>query len=302
MTLKTVVAAVDFSAGSAVALARAAELAGRAGAALHVLHADVLFHSSGDGAPSGAAAGGALRQRLAQVAREVGATGATLAVVRDVKAVAAIVRYVAEVDADLLVLGTHGRTGVARLLMGSVAEACVASAPCPVLTVPEAAEAAPSAKAPVLVAVDFSDRSRAAVAAGRRLADLYGADLELVHVVHDAGPYPGLAPNILSLLDFDPDHGRVVHDRLARFAETVPGAAPAAFHAALGAPSRLVAALAAERGAGAIVLGTHGRTGLAHALIGSVAEATLRRSPCPVLTLRQPHRLGQVERPLALAS
>jgi len=301
--LRTVVAAVDFSAGSVAALARGADLARRAGAALHVVYADVLFQSSGDGAPPSGTSGGTLRLRLERAVRDAGVSGATIAVARDVKAVAAITRYAAEVDADLLVIGTHGRTGVARLLLGSVAEACVAAAPCPVLTVPRTPEGAgPSTAAPVLVAVDFSDRSRAAVAAGRQLADLFGADLELVHVVRDAGPYPGLAPNILSLVDYDPAQGEAVRDRLARFAETVPGAAPTTFHVGLGEPSRVVTALAAERGAGALVLGTHGRRGLAHALIGSVAEAALRRSPCPVLTLRQPHRLGRVERPVALAS
>ena len=301
--LHTVVAAVDFSAGSEAALARAADLARRTGAALHVLHADVLFQSSGDGAPLDGAPAGTLRLRLDRAARDAGAPDATIAVVRDVKAVAAIQRYAEDVDADLLVVGTHGRTGVARLLLGSVAEACVASAPCPVLTVPRGPEpVGPSPEAPVLVAVDFSDRSRSAVAAGRHLADLYGAGLELVHVVRDGGPYPGLAPNILSLVDFDPAQGETVRERLARFAETVPGAAPDALHVGLGDPSRVVAALAADRGAGAVALGTHGRRGLAHALIGSVAEAALRRSPCPVLTLRQPHRLGRVEPPIALAS
>lgn len=301
--LQTVVAAVDFSAGSEAALARAADLARRAGATLHVLHADVLFQSSGGVSPPPRAAGGTLRLRLERAARDAGAPDATIAVVRDVKAVAAITRYAAEADADLLVIGTHGRTGVARLLLGSVAEACVATAPCPVLTVPLGpAGAGPPAEGPVLVAVDFSDRSRAAVAAGHRLAGLAGGRLELVHVVRDAGPYPGLAPNILSLVDYDPAQGEAIRDRLARFAETVPGAAPAALHVGLGDPARVVTALAAERGAGAVVLGTHGRRGLAHALIGSVAESALRRSPCPVLTLRQPHRLGRVERPVALAS
>jgi nucleotide-binding universal stress UspA family protein len=301
--LRTVAAAVDFSAGSVAALARAADLARRAGAALHVVHADVLFQSSGDGAPPSSTSGGTLRLRLERAARDAGASGATMAVARDVKAVAGITRYAAEVEADLLVIGTHGRTGVARLLLGSVAEACVAAAPCPVLTVPRTPGATePSPEAAVLVAVDFSDRSRAAIAAGGRLAALFGAELELVHVVRDAGPYPGLAPNILSLVDYDPAQGEAIRDRLERFADTIPDATPTALHVGLGEPSRVVTALAAERGAGALVLGTHGRTGLAHALIGSVAEAALRRSPCPVLTLRQPHRLGRVAPSLALVS
>lgn len=288
---RTVVAAVDFSDGSARALVHAAALARRAGAALHLFHADLLFRSSGDGSPPEGAPSATLRLRVERFAAEalglsdpLAGLEAVVAVARDVTAPAAVLRYAEEVGADLVVVGTHGRSGVARLLLGSVAEAVVAAAPCPVLAVPERADAGRGPEAPVLVAVDFSERSRVALAAGRALADLTGAPLEAVHVVHDAGPYPGFGPQIPSLVDVDPEQGRAVRERLARFAE---GAEPAALHVALGTPARLVAAAAVGRGAAVLVLGTHGRTGVARALVGSVAAATLRRSPCPVLTLKE---------------
>jgi len=298
--LQTVVVATDFSAGSEAALVRGAAMAARSGAALHLLHADVLFRSSGDGAAPDASPSSALRVRAERfAARVLGVDGAEaldalrVAVVRDVTASAAILRYAEEAHADLLVVGTHGRSGLRRLLLGSVAEAVVAGAPCPVLTVPHrAAEAVPGPGHPVMVAVDFTDRSRAALAAGRALAALFGAEVELVHVVRDAGPYPGFSPNILALVDYDPEQGAATRERLARFAETIAGPPPAALHVGLGAPGHVVTAMAAERRAGALVMGTHGRTGLAHALIGSVAEDAIRRSPCPVLTLKQAERLG----------
>ena len=300
LPLHALVVAIDFSPSADEALVQGAELAERSGAALHIVHADVLFRSSGDGGPPDEAPSPSLRLRaerhVADVlglpaerldALDVG--GPTVAVVRDVTAPGAILRYVRAVDADLLVLGTHGRSGLSRLLIGSVAEACVAAAPCPVLTVPHAAEPdAPSPIAPVLVAVDFSARSRAALVAGRMLASLYRAPLELVHVVREAGPYPSVAPGVLSIVDADPDLDLQVRNRLVRFAASMPGPPPAALHVALGVPSRVVPALARALGAGALVLGTHGRTGVARALIGSVAEAVLRRSPCPVLTLQAP--------------
>ena len=312
--LRTVVAALDFSAGSEAALVRAADLAERAGATLHLLHGDVLFRSSGDGALPDRAPSSALRVRIERFAADalglpdsaaLDALGPTVAVVRDVTAPAAVLRYAESVEADLLVLGTHGRSGLSRLLVGSVAEAVVAAAPCPVLTVPNRGGAPlPAPDAPVLVAVDFSERSHAALAAGHALAAPYGAPVELVHVVRDAGPYPGFAPNILSLVDFDPEQGEAVRDRLVRFAGASGWPAPAAAHVGLGAPARVIADLAAERGAAAVVLGTHGRTGLAHALIGSVAEGALRRAPCPVLTIKETERLGGEARPVrsALAS
>ena len=308
--LQAIIAAVDFSAGSEAALVRAADLAGRTGAALHLLHGDVLFRSSGEGAPPEGASSSALRLRVERLATNaLGATsdaldgiGPTVAVVRDVTAPAAILRYAASVEADLLVMGTHGRSGVARLLLGSVAEACVAAAPCPVLTVPhQAGPRRPSPEAPVLVPVDFAEGSRAALVAGRALADLYDASVELVHIVRDAGPYPGFAPDVLSIVDVDPAQGEAVRERLSRFAASVPGVAPSVLHAAIGSPARVIAALAAERGAGAIVMGTHGRSGVAHAFVGSAAEATLRRAPCSVLTLKEGERLGAAPRPVASA-
>ncbi len=95
------------------------------------------------------------------------------------------------------------------------------------------------------------------------LADLYGTDVELVHVVRDSGPYPGFAPNILSLVDYDPEQGEAVRERLQRFVGRMAGPAPSELHVSIGAPSRVIPALAAERGVRALVMGTHGRQGVA---------------------------------------
>lgn len=307
ISLRTLVVAIDFSPGSRAALLRAADLATRSGAALHLLHADVLFRSSGDGAAPDAAPSSTLRVRIERFVSSVLSTdfdldelAVSIAVVRDVNPSSAILRYVADVEADLLVMGTHGRSGMHRLLMGSVAEACVASASCPVFTVPQDAGVT-YPEAPILVAIDFSERSGAALAAGHVLASLYGSDVELAHVVRDAGPYPGFAPNILSLADYDPEQGEAVRERMMRFVDRMDGPTPGAFHVSIGSPSRVIPALAAERRAGVIVMGTHGRQGVAHALIGSVAEATLRRATCPVLTLKETHSLSVPEPPVGSA-
>lgn len=283
--LQTVVAASDLSPASAPALLRARELADRTGASLHLVFAHLLFRADADA--SGARAESVLRLRLEQFAADTLGVPAddldvVLAVVRDVSAPEAITRYADSVDADVLVVGTHGRTGLGRLLLGSVAERCVGLAPCPVLAVPAKTPlAAPGPEAPVLVPVDFSDRSRAAVAVGTSLAARYGAPLELVHVVRDAGPYPDLVPDYVSLSDVDPEEGERARQRLLRLA---PGAS--GVHVLMGSPTRVLPHLAESIGAGLLVMGTHGRRGAAHALLGSVAEATLRRAPCPVLTLR----------------
>lgn len=304
LSLRTIVAALDFSVGAKAAIPRAAALAARAHAALHLVHAV--------GEPLAApGTDRALRERLEQFAAGVLADGTqeppaldppTIAVVHGRTVPAAILHYAATVEADLLVLGTHGRSGMSRLLMGSVAEACVAASPRPVLTVPQGAETGtPSPSAPVLVAVDFSDLGRAALRAGRALADLHGANLELAHVVRDSGPFTGLLPSALDLGRVDAVRAETVRQRLARFAEGVP---VRAIHVSLGSPSRMIAALAEARGAGAVVLGTHGRAGVAHAILGSTTGATLQRAPCAVLTVRRPVRRaphGRAAPPAALS-
>lgn len=277
----TVVVGVDFSAGSDAALARASVLAVRAGAALHVVLATVLPEPGGTAEPREH-----LERFLCDAVGPVPADGfaPTLAVIAGRSVPTALTQYAERVGAGVLVVGTHGRSGLDRLLMGSVAEACVATSPCPVLTVPRGGAAIePSPGAPVLVAVDFTDASRDALAAGRALARLHGAQLELVHVVCDAGPYTGLVPSALTLAGIDDVRDAAVRRRLEQFADGADR-----LHAALGEPSRQVAALARARGAGLIAMGTHGRGGVAHMMLGSTAGATIQRSPCAVLTVRRP--------------
>lgn len=268
--------AVDLSAGSEAALVRAATFAARAGARLLVIHA--VATSGGSTAPL------AKDPLAAFTARALGREAlaeATLRVVRGGSVPEAVLGEAARLGADWLVVGTHGRSGLDRLLPGSVAEACVARAPCPVLTVPAGAEAhEPSARAPVLAAVDFSDLGRAALAEARTLAALHGASLELVHVVRDAGPHGGLSRVALSLGEIDPARDAAVRRRLAgATGDDLPT------HVALGPPSRQVAAVAAAVGAGVVVMGTHGRHGLAGALLGNTAWATLQRARCAILTV-----------------
>lgn len=302
--LRTVVAAIDLSPASAPAVARAAELADRTGATLHVLFAHLLFRDEGT---LGGRAEGVLRLRMERfVADAIGMSRADLdgiapivAIERGVSAQDAITAYASRERADLLVLGTHGRTGIGRLLLGSVAEACVSRAPCPVLTVPASSpvESVP-AHAPILVPVDFTRRTGAALEAARGLARLLGSPIEAVHVVRDAGPYPDLIPDVISVSDSDPEGDAIVRERIAALGPDI-----AAAHVLFGTPARAIAKVARERGAAMIVMATHGRRGIERAAMGSIAEATLRRSPCPVLTLTEAHLSTPSRRPSrALAS
>lgn len=130
---------VDSSPASNAALTYARMLAHRFGASLHLLHVgENLFLRAGSADPRSLDAGArrGLNDRLTEPER---LRGATATVTRSDDAASEIVAHAHSADIDLIVMGTHGRTGLAHAVMGSVAEAVVRSAPCPVLTVRSAA-------------------------------------------------------------------------------------------------------------------------------------------------------------------
>ena len=140
-----------------------------------------------------------------------------------------------------------------------------------------------------LVPYDFSSHARVALKTALDLARRLGADLHLVHVIHippyvyHGGVYGEAPPPI------DTSSMRDAAARsLAEIANEVSsGPCKVELHVVEGAGVAEALQRAAEDlGADLIVMGTHGRTGLAHVFLGSVAERTLRRAPCPVLTVR----------------
>jgi nucleotide-binding universal stress UspA family protein len=138
----------------------------------------------------------------------------------------------------------------------------------------------------ILVPTDFSVDADAAVRYALELARPFGARVHLLHVVDDpfaAGMWSSeiYAADVAGLLaDLKRDAG-------ARLDRSVP---PDAAHVSRevrgGNPTRQILDAARDHGADLIVMGTHGRTGIAHVVMGSVAERVLRHAPCPVLSLR----------------
>ena len=148
--INSILVAFDFSDTSKSALTYGRNLARAFGARLHVLHvADVIatsaaqFYPEGPGDPE-ARANYLATSQLREVLAAEGATDSQPAVRVAPDPALEIVAHAKEMHADLIVIGTHGRTGVSRLIMGSVAEHVVRTAPCPVLVV------RPSVHEPVL--------------------------------------------------------------------------------------------------------------------------------------------------------
>jgi nucleotide-binding universal stress UspA family protein len=142
----------------------------------------------------------------------------------------------------------------------------------------------------ILVPVDFSAHSDRAVNYATTLANKFGARVSLLHVVEDpfvtgAWQAEAFVPNIPELLD------ELIKAARTHMGELKKGLAAHGFvvETAIikGAPARAIVEQAATGNYDLIVMGTHGRTGLSHALLGSVAERVVQKAPCPVMTVRQ---------------
>jgi len=148
----------------------------------------------------------------------------------------------------------------------------------------------------ILVPTDFSTTSDLAVGFGIDLAKRYGASIHLLHIVEDsylANAYPdgffAELPAIQARLRTDAEERlKVVLGRCASAAVT------ATHEIADGRPARVIVDTARDRATDLIVMGTHGRSGVAHLLMGSVAEHAVRAAPCAVLTVRDVARVADL--------
>jgi len=275
----------DFSPTSERALECAIDLAGRTGAELHLLHAEVLH---GDPVASRAAEKKALSVE-AITERLNGRTGSVKAhSERDIAAAPAIVRFAEDNDVDLIVMGTHGRRGVRRFLVGSVTEEVVRTGPCDVLTLRETAP--PLAGRPILVPVDFSDHSRRALARARQVAASIDAPIIIMHSAHVV-PYPAFyGTEVPSASSFPGGFEDDAEQALREFASEAAGSDGTHPEVVLrvGEAYKEIADYAGSKGVGLIVMGRRGLSGLEKALLGSTTERTLRIAPCAVLVSRMP--------------
>jgi nucleotide-binding universal stress UspA family protein len=197
----------------------------------------------------------------------------------------AIIDYAADKEVDLVVMGTHGRQGMDRLLSGSVSEEVVRGTSCPVFTVLATDGSNVPTVDRVLAPVDLSDQSDLVLNHAAALSEAYAAPLDLLHVVEDPG-YPsayGLDPLTPALPDVQ-DRAREAMETLASRLDLRTD--PVNVHVLAGNAARDIVEFAADHEADLIVMATHGRSGLERFLIGSVAEKVVRRAPCPVFTLK----------------
>lgn len=244
---------------------------------------------------------------LAEVERRLAAQGVPVSgAVRYGRAVEEILDHAESKRADLIAMSTHGRSGIRRFMLGSVAEAVLRAAPVPVLLLRGKASAAawreagvsPAARqrpvelaAPVihhiLCPVDFSETSERAMAYAGALAGRFGADLTVLHVVYDPLdvtcshiPHPPLE-QLREEMIREAEH--TLHSRVRRALRFLPRAKTAVV---AGPPFRQIIRYAREHHVDLIVMGTQGLSGLDRLIMGSTAERVVRTAPCPVVSIR----------------
>lgn len=199
--------------------------------------------------------------------------------------------------AELLVMGTHGRSGFERLMLGSVTEKVLRKAMCPVLSVPssapDAVPAPPALFTRILCAIDFSDCSMQALDYAMSLAQQTHARLTVLHALE---PLPELSGDVHETIRGGPGSMQAYiaaaeQDRRARLESAIPESVRASCTVDTlmvhGKPYSEILRVAAEQQSDLIVIGIHGR-GVADLLFfGSTAQHVVRQASCPVLTLRR---------------
>ncbi len=204
--------------------------------------------------------------------------------------VEALSEHAVSIGADLIIMTTHGRSGLERLWLGSVATSFLQRAPAPVFLLRPTSDSAEAPSMPsgkVLVPLDGSAFGDTIIPYAKRFAEATGASLELFSVaIPHAIPMAPFGTD--SLLADEGNLTRQEHEakqRLRELADTMPEGTSVEVSTDMTAASAIIER--AERiGAGAIAMATHGRTGLARLVLGSCADAVLRGAPQAMLLYR----------------
>ena len=288
---------VDFSDTSRHALRHAAALAAWYDARLTVLH---VMPAEGEVPIGGGLGEGAVtlplptpEQVLARLSEEVTASGAAprapTLLVASGRAHAEVLGQIDQLGADLLVLGTHGRSGFQRLFLGSVTEKLLRTAPCPVLTVPPTAAQArpPVLFKQILCPTDFSPTAHHAFMLARDLARQADGCVTLLHAIEYLGPEdadeaPGFDGGAYRQQLLEHFRQRL-HEEAAREPEAWCEIREAL---AVNRAYREILERAAAIPADLIVMGAQGHGGMELMFYGSTTQHVVRRATCPVLTVR----------------
>lgn len=295
MKIQNIAVATDFSETANSAVKQAAKLAAKYRAKLTLVHARVLYEDD----PS------RLPEKMKKLKSQTDRIEADLLerlqnhdgtgdhedihceVIRGYSAPSALLNYFSDQNFDLIVIGTHGRTGIGHFLIGSVVEKIVRYAKSPVLTIHKEM-ALQDTFSRILVPFDFSGHAEHAFRTALQLADKDHAQIDLLYVV-DKDVHPALYSwGMKSIFEIIPDIREKAGKRMDEYIAKAdnPAGATVNKHIVEGVPSKEIARLAKETKPDLLVIATHGLVGLDRFLLGSTTEKVIRSVKVPIMTLK----------------
>ncbi len=201
--------------------------------------------------------------------------------IRGVSPAETILDYIIDNKFDLVVIGTHGRTGITQWLFGSVAERVVRHSLAPVITVHK--EWNKQKIDHLLIPVDFSEHSRKAVEKGKEWAEMLDAKVSLMHVVEQERHPEFYSTSFKSIFEVNPQLKSKIEENLLKFSGFKKDDVKIIMLE--GKAHKEIADYIEEHRVDLVIMGTRGYNPLDHLLLGSNAERVVRLAKCPVLTV-----------------
>ena len=306
LNFQNIIVPIDFSKMSMQAIQIARQLARRFGASIHLAHVRQFNYAVDFVAPAPPIVPFSLityeqvgeqtaLKELKKVAGECGVASATCNVLSGAPPFDEICRLAQTIPADLVVMPTHGRTGLKHVFLGSTAERIVQHSSCPVLVTRGSALQVNNGSRfrikSVLVPVDFSTRSREGLRYAIAFANEFGAKIILLHATYLGYVYSCEGTAIYDIPSLQKAARKTAERKMHELVRSVNfGAVKFETTFTDGSPVIDICAFAKNHDVDLIISSTHGFTGFKHVLIGSIAEQVIRHAPCSVLVVpSHPH-------------
>ncbi len=291
MKLNRIFVPTDFSETANLAVRQAVVLAQIYQAELIVLHARLMYDDDSSRLPEALER---LKQEETRILNKMHqsvthadpATPIRHEIIRGYSAPSAILGYVNQNDFDLVVIGTHGRSGIEQLLLGSVAEKIVRYAPSPVLTVHRKSPVIETYKK-IIVPFDFSEHAQRALRTALRVSP-DDAEIHLVYVF-EKDAYPEMYSwNLASSIDLMPQVQIKAREKMDALLNNL-NIGNRQIHKIImnGTPHKKIAEYVNSQQAELVIMATQGLVGLDRFLLGSTTERIIRSVNTQILTLKQ---------------
>lgn len=298
LNIRRILVPTDFSDCSIPALDHAVKLAQDHHAEVHLFHTIVLHDQdhldTGAAFPDSSKLAAILadysQNRLDALVRDHSRPGMVFSKNhrRGISAASPIIEYATQENIDLIVMGTHGRRGIRKMFLGSVASEVIRLAPCSVLTVRDKGErTAVHDLGRILAPVDFSDQGKEALKVALELSRGWEAEVDLLHVLGEVLHPAFYEMGAVRLTDLQPDILEKAKSELEGYVQKVADCQDlsVSYHSQEGHAAREIVRFSRDRKCDLIVMATHGHTDKRHFLIGGTAEKVISRAECPVLSI-----------------